>query len=122
VGRKDYPNLKSMDDLNGACDAMIKVINRAMIEINFRREPIYLDEDRLLEPKYQRYLFAVQRLKALRTLRDLFIGRVFHQSPEQWKADVMDLLRFNASTMDDAAKWQKKQAGDGPSAAAGDKK
>jgi len=78
-----------------------------MLDINFRREPIYLPDEKLEEPQYRKYKFAVQRLPGLQTLRHLFIGRVIHASPEQWKQDVMDLLKFNVSTKDDTAKWTK---------------
>ncbi len=105
--REIYRNPLGLDDLNRRCDEVIRSINRAMIEINFRREPVYLSEERLLEPKYQRYLFAVKRLQALKMLRELFIGRVSHISPDQWKSEVQDVLRFNVSTIDDAAKWSK---------------
>jgi hypothetical protein len=78
-----------------------------MIDINFRREPIYLTDDALGDPKYARYRFAVLKLPSLRTLRDLFIGRVIHSSIEQWKQDVTELLKFNVCTMEDSAKWRK---------------
>lgn len=107
--RSDYRNFKDMHALDEICDTAISTINRAMIEINFRREPIYLKEEQFMEPKYQKYLFAVQRLNALRCLRELYIGRVFHQTPEQWRADVDDLLKFNASVSDDNARWQGRQ-------------
>ena len=76
-----------------------------MMDINFRREPIYLPDERLEEPRYFRYKFAVQKLPSLQILRNSFIGRVIHISEEQWKRDVMDLLRFNVSSQDDSARW-----------------
>jgi hypothetical protein len=82
-------------------------MNRGMLAINFRREPIYLPDERLEEPQYQKYSFAVAKIPALRELRQLFIGRVIHSSPEQWKKHVMDLLRFNVGTLDDNAKWER---------------
>lgn len=106
LSRKDYPNY-NLDDLHREFDAFVRKINRCMIEINFRREPIYLTEKRLTDPQYARYRFAVQRLPALQDLRSLFIGRVVHTSPEQWKKDVVDLLKFNVSVGDDSMKWMK---------------
>ena len=106
LSRKDYPNY-NLDDLHREFDAFVRKINRCMIEINFRREPIYLTEKRLTDPQYARYRFAVQRLPALQDLRSLFIGRVVHTSPEQWKKDVVDLLKFNESVGDDSMKWMK---------------
>ncbi len=73
-----------------------------MIDINFRREPIYLPDNRLDEPAYFKYKIATQRIPSLRLLRSLYIGRVIHTSTEQWKNDVMDLLKFNVKTQDDS--------------------
>jgi hypothetical protein len=78
-----------------------------MLDINFRREPIYLPEERLDETDYVKYKIASQRIPSLQTLRNLYIGRVMHASPEQWKNDVMELLRFNVATLDDLAKWKR---------------
>ena len=78
-----------------------------MLAINFRREPIYLPDERLKEPQYQKYQFAIQKIPALQELRQLFIGRVIHGTPEQWKNDVMDILKFNVSATDDNLKWKK---------------
>lgn len=92
VSRKDYPNFKNIDDLHREVDSFIKKINRCMLAINFRREPIYLPDEKLEEPQYQKYKFAIAKMPALRELRQLFIGRVIHSSPEQWKKDVMDFV------------------------------
>ncbi len=110
VSRKDYPDFKNIEELHREIDNFIKRMNRGMLAINFRREPIYLPDERLEEPQYQKYQFAIQKIPALRELRRLFIGRVIHSSPEQWKQDVMDLLRFNVGTQDDNAKWEKGSA------------
>lgn len=107
VSRESYPKFKSIEDLHNTADAFIKRINRSMIAINFRREPIYLPDEKLNEPQYQKYKFAIARIPALRELRELFIGRVIHRTEEQWKEDVMDLLGFNVSVQDDSAKWKK---------------
>jgi hypothetical protein len=78
-----------------------------MLAINFRREPIYLSDERLKEPQYQKYQFAVAKFSELQFLRNLFIGRVVHSLPEQWKNDVVGLLKFNVKTDDDTVKWSK---------------
>lgn len=107
VSRKGYPEFKEIEELHKEADNLIKRINRSMLDINFRREPIYLPDEKLEEPQYRKYKFAVQRLPGLQTLRHLFIGRVIHASSEQWKQDVMNLLKFNVSTKDDTTKWTK---------------
>lgn len=107
VSRKDYPKFKKLEELDKKVDEFVKTMNRCMLAINFRREPIYLPDEKLDEPKYLKYKFAVQKIPSLQTLRSLFTGRVIHSSPEQWKQDVMDLLKFNVGTLDDNAKWRK---------------
>ena len=105
-GRKEYAQAKD-EELTRELEDFIKNINRAMIEINFRREPIFLSEDQLDSIKYVQYRFAIARIPSLRVLRSLFIGRVIHSSPEQWKSDVTSLLAFNAKSLDDEEKWKK---------------
>ena len=78
-----------------------------MIEINFRREPIYLTENQLDSTEYTQYRFAIAKIPSLKTLRDQFVGRVIHASQEQWKTDVTSLLAFNAKSIDDNEKWSK---------------
>jgi hypothetical protein len=107
VSRGDYPNFKNIEDLHVEVDNFIKRMNRCMLDINFRREPIYLPDERLEEPRHIRYRFAVQKLSSLRVLRSHFIGRVIHTSPEQWKNDVIDLLKFNVIAQDDSVKWKR---------------
>jgi len=107
TGRKEYPQTTDAD-LAVKLDNFIKNINRSMIEINFRREPIYLTDYQLESSEYTQYRFAVAKIPSLKTLRDLFIGRVFHISQEQWKTDVSSLLTFNAKIIDDSEKWSKR--------------
>jgi len=106
VGRKEYPTL-NFDELHQLTDTFITQINRDMRDINFRREPIYFSEERLSAPENIRYYFAVQKLPGLKQLRDLFIGRVIHSTFEQWQQDILDLLKFNSSMLDDTFLWKK---------------
>ncbi len=111
VSRKDYPALKNIQDTHKEADNFIKRINRCMLATNFRREPIYLSDEKLAATQYTRYRFAIQKLPALQTLRRLFIGRVIHSSLEQWKQDVAELLKFNVTTLDDSVRWAKATTG-----------
>ncbi|MGA2682555.1 MAG: hypothetical protein ABSF44_12235 [Candidatus Bathyarchaeia archaeon] len=106
AGRKEYSQTKD-EDLAQRLEDFIKNINRSMIEINFRREPIYLTENQLESTRYTQYRFAIAKIPSLKTPRDLFVGRVIHTSIEQWKADVASLLAFNAKSIDDNEKWSK---------------
>ena len=107
VSRKDYLNYKSFEEIDKEADNVIKKINQCMIDINFRREPIYIPDNKLEEPLYIKYKIAIRKIPSLRLLRNLYVGRVMHISQEQWKKDVMDLLRFNVETLDDSIKWKK---------------
>lgn len=106
MSRKDYPSCTSLEELDKEADRVIRKINQCMIDINFRREPIYLPDEKLDEDAYIKYRVAVRKIPSLKLLRSLYIGRVSHFSPEQWKNDVMDLLRFNVETLEDSAKWK----------------
>jgi len=107
VSRGEYRNFKNIDDLHKKVDEFIKKINRCMLAINFRREPIYLPDERLQEPQYQKYLYAIAKIPELKELRELFIGRVIHSSFEKWKSDVIDLLKFNITETEDNLKWKR---------------
>jgi hypothetical protein len=106
IGRKEYTQSRD-EDLIMELENFIKNINRCMIDINFRREPIFLSEDQLENTKFIQYRFAIAKMPSLRILRGLFIGRVIHSSPDQWKNDVTSLLAFNAKSLDDKEKWKK---------------
>jgi hypothetical protein len=74
---------------------LIKNINRCMLAINFRREPIYLPDEDLEKPDYLKYKIAINRIPELKLLRRLFAGRVVHTSPENWKENVNNLINNN---------------------------
>ncbi len=80
-----------------------------MLDINFRREPIYLPDEKMDKAEYFKYQIALQKIPSLQVLRDLFVGRVIHASPAQWKSDVTDLLKFNVTTKNDSDKWKKQE-------------
>uniref|UniRef100_A0A7C3F3G6 Uncharacterized protein n=1 Tax=Candidatus Methanomethylicus mesodigestus TaxID=1867258 RepID=A0A7C3F3G6_9CREN len=106
VPRSEYPKMGTAM-LDAACDRAIDAVNKAMIDTNFRREPIYLPDKRLYEPAYQKYLYAAKSLSPLKSLRAAFIGRVLHINPEQWRSDVKSLLLFNTSTTNDNDVWNR---------------
>jgi len=109
TGRGEYAGAKSPDGLDRTADAFIRDIGLALRAVNFRREPIYLPEERLSEPAFARYKHAVRKIPELRMLRGRFIGRVIHESKEQWEKDVLDLLTFNVTATDDEAVWVKSE-------------
>lgn len=105
VDRTKYKEAWATPGSDAMVDAAIRVINASMLEVNFRREPVYLSDSKLDEPRYSKYRFAAKKLSGLRTLRDLYIGRVVHVSSEQWKRDVTELLKFNADAADNS-RWR----------------
>ncbi|MDD5317351.1 MAG: hypothetical protein PHF51_01305 [Candidatus ainarchaeum sp.] len=104
AGRGEYARL-GMSELDAKAGEMVKRLSAAMIAINFRREPIYLPDDKLELPGHEKYAAAVRKIPELRMLRSLFIGRVIHASEEKWRKDARDLLAFNVSAKSDAEKW-----------------
>lgn len=102
VSRKEYAKIK---DIDTQIDDLIFKINRALGAINFRREPIYLPEEKLDEPEYVKYKFSMAKIPEIKLMRELFIGRVIHRDDEQWQKDVKNLLGFNISSKDDKEKW-----------------
>lgn len=107
TGRDSYGSYESLEDLHELARKFIRQVNRCMLQINFRREPIYLSDEKLAEESYEKYRYAIYKLPSLQLLRRHFIGRVLHHSDEQWKSDVADLLSFNVSVSDDSLKWIK---------------
>jgi hypothetical protein len=104
----EYRKPPQMDTLRSEIGKFIDVTNRCMIEINFRREPIYLTNDKLTEPEHEQHLYAANNQKPLKHLRSHYLGRVMHVSPEQWKRDVEEILRINVESLDNPATRIKK--------------
>lgn len=74
-------------------DAAIRQLNRAIVLLNFRREPIYLsDESLLLQPRFRRYAIACRKLPELVRLRSSFLGRAIHTSPDAWQKQFASYL------------------------------
>jgi hypothetical protein len=110
TGRAEYADLAASPSFGTIVDDFIKRLNRAMIAINFRREPIYLPYERLSEARFEKYKFSIARMPELRQLRDHFIGRVFHRDHLKWCSDVEELLQFNMRATSDDAKWKYSDA------------
>jgi hypothetical protein len=71
----------------------IRQLNRAIVLLNFRREPIYLPDDSLLlQPRFRRYAIACRKLPELVRLRASFLGRAIHTSPEAWQKQFENYL------------------------------
>jgi hypothetical protein len=94
-----YKNVKNQGELQAVVDKSLKQLNRDLTTVNFRREPIYLTDEQLNSTTYVAYRRAVSKVHALQELRRLFIGRVIHNSLEQWKEAVTQLLKSNVNAV-----------------------
>jgi hypothetical protein len=80
-------------------------VSECLIDTRFLREPIYLTQEQLTDPRFTRYRFAIAALPTLQAARWRFVGRLIHQDDATWNAALEDAIRFNISTRDDAAVW-----------------
>ncbi|MEN6320145.1 MAG: hypothetical protein ABFD82_15495 [Syntrophaceae bacterium] len=77
----------------GVIESTVQRLNRALVMLNFKREPIYLPDDSLdTQLRYRRYAIACRRIAVLRELRASYIGRAVHTSPEGWQKQVDAIL------------------------------
>lgn len=107
LNRADYLKPENLQGLESEVEKLIKKINKAMISINFRREPIYIEDEKLYEPDNVKYRFAISKIAELREIREKFIGRAIHISFNSWKAGIEKLLAFNVSTSEEKARFKK---------------
>ena len=106
MSRGEFPSATPQIFL-GQSEESIRAINEAMISTGFRREPIYLSDDKLSTPAYSRYLYAASNLDVLKLLRERFYARLIHTTYESWQKDLEEALAFNTSTTQDVARWGK---------------
>jgi len=103
AGRATYffrplpPGMESvLNDRGRAQEAIasaVRRLNRAIVTLNFRREPIYLSDESLqTQEKYRRYAIACRKIPVLRELRASFLGRALHTSHEAWRAQMSTIL------------------------------
>jgi hypothetical protein len=80
--------------VTGAMDTAIQRVNRGIVVVNFRREPIYLPNSSLeIQPRYRRYAIAQRNILVLREVRSSFMGRAIHTNREAWQKQLDGLLR-----------------------------
>ena len=63
----------------------LPAFNESMLAVNFRREPVYLSDEALLEERHASYRYALLRCPALSGLRARFVGRAAHSGFNAWK-------------------------------------
>jgi hypothetical protein len=72
--------------------ATARVISRAMVALNFFREPLYAPQKEIDSGRFAEYKLAVRKLPYLRQARQLFVGRAIHTTPEAWQSHLDGLL------------------------------
>jgi hypothetical protein len=77
------------DPLADAVTAAVARLNRALLTLNFRREPIYLTDDQVATGRYARYRAALRKLDYLQWARAAFLGRAIHNAT--WEQQLLDL-------------------------------
>jgi hypothetical protein len=82
----------SGDDLADAVTEGIARLNRALLTLNFRREPIYLTDDQITAGAHTRYAVALRKLGYLRWTRTAFLGRAIHKDDAAWRAQLEDAI------------------------------
>jgi len=75
----------------GDFDGFARQLSRALEAIAFKREVIRLSDEELRKPEYADYYMASKRTTALFLIRENFVGRVIHSSPEAWKRKLTEL-------------------------------
>ncbi|MDD2472207.1 MAG: hypothetical protein PHT28_04745 [Dehalococcoidales bacterium] len=76
----------------GNFDELVRIINRSLEAVSFRREYITVTEEKLQDDKYAKYRMLIERTPVLSILRQRFVTRIIHSSPEKWKAEVKRLF------------------------------
>jgi hypothetical protein len=104
--RDEYRQGIPLPRLHEKVGQMVKEFNRAMWAINFRREPIYMNERQLADPRYLRYQYSIARIPELRKLRELFVGRVAHTSWEKWQKGMEQVMQFNLTAPSGQPRFQ----------------
>jgi hypothetical protein len=94
VGRALVLEAPSADDaatyvfrVAGDAEPFARALCRALAAVQFRREPIYLEES-AMRGEHERYAEAVRVLPELAAVRGAWVGRAIHRSVEAWGREV----------------------------------
>jgi hypothetical protein len=89
-GRATYVfRLDGGDDVEAAVEAL----NRGLVALNFRREPVYLDGQTLeSDLRYRHYAIAQRKVPDLARVRRAFAGRAIHTTPAAWSRQLDEVL------------------------------
>ncbi len=68
--------------------AAVARLNRALLTLNFRREPIYTSDEQIQAGPFGRYRVALRKLDYLQWARKAFLGRALHTDPAAWRSQL----------------------------------
>ena len=69
-----------------------RIVSRAMVHLNFYREPLYAPAKEIETGRFAEYKLAVRKLHYLRAARERFVGRAIHTTAAAWQRSVEKLL------------------------------
>jgi hypothetical protein len=76
-----------------SAERAIAAINRGLVALNFRREPVYLDARTLeSELRYRHYAIAQRKVPDMGRVRQAFAGRAIHRTPASWAKQIDAVL------------------------------
>jgi hypothetical protein len=68
----------SFEELVSAAREQIRTVSRALALLSFKREPIYLSEEKIRSGAFARYRLALRLSEPLKAVRAAFVGRAIH--------------------------------------------
>lgn len=68
----------SLEELRGLARDRVRSVSRALVALTFKREPIYLPDEKIRSGPYARYRLALRLSAPLKASRLSFVGRAIH--------------------------------------------
>jgi hypothetical protein len=96
---------QSAAELADQAAVVVDEVSEALIDMRFLRQPIYLDDQQLADPRHLRSRLAIAALPSLRAARQRFVGRLIHRDEESWSAALEDAIGWHSRARDDEQRW-----------------
>jgi hypothetical protein len=97
---------QAASELGEAARTAVAEVSEALVDMRFLRQPIYLTDQQLSDPRHLRSRLAIAALPSLQAARARFVGRLIHRDEEGWQRSLDEAISWSASAGDDAARWQ----------------
>lgn len=104
VPRGEYRGQKP-DQLGEPLAEAVSDVSEALVDVRFLRQPLFLTEERLAEPRYLRQRLAIAALPSVQRARARFVGRLIHRDEQSWAQALDDVLAWHAAASDDNERW-----------------